>query len=153
MATTGEKLLAEFDSEMALTRGMLACVPDLYFAWAPHARSFTLGKLVNHLVVMPAWVAVVIHGMGKRPEESTSKADLLGTFDRNWTQGRKALAGASDAELTSPTRDPWGLGSREAVLRSRGLAHMIHHRGQLSVYLRLLDVPIPGMYGPSADIR
>lgn len=142
-------LLSEFDQEMANTRKILECVPADEFAWKPHEKSFTLGKLANHLAAMPSLAAAIVQGQAKRMPDTDSKAELLQAMEKNLALGRAALAGASDDHLAAilPALNM----TREAVLRSRLMSHMIHHRGQLTVYLRLLDVPVPGMYGPTAD--
>ena len=142
-------LLSEFDQEMANTRKILECVPEDKFAWTPHEKSSSLGKLANHLAAMPSLAAAIINGHAKRTPETNSKAELLEAFDKNLAAGREAIAGASDDHLAATV--PALNMTRMAVLRGRVMSHMIHHRGQLSVYLRLLDVAVPGMYGPSAD--
>ncbi|HEY6340570.1 MAG TPA: DinB family protein [Bryobacteraceae bacterium] len=146
-------LVEEFEEEMAATRKVLECVPEDKFTWKPHAKSFTLGKLANHVAVMPGVAVAIVNKRGSRPPDAESKAELLESFDKNVAFCREALAGSTDAQLAggilvTPTIEKplW------AVLRGRGfMNHLIHHRGQLTVYLRLLDVAIPGMYGPSAD--
>ena len=146
-------LLDEFDAEMAATRKMLECVPEDRFAWQPHEKAFPLGRLANHVAAMPGIAAVILKGRGAPPPKAESKAELLEIFDRNARACRETLEGLTEERLAgtilvTPTIEKplW------AVLRGRGLMnHMIHHRGQLSVYLRLLDVVVPGMYGPSAD--
>jgi uncharacterized damage-inducible protein DinB len=142
-------LLSEFDREMANTRKILVCVPEDKFSWKPHEKSSPLGTLANHLAAMPTFAAAVINGHAKRMPETASKAELLEALDKNIATGRDAIAGASDDALTAML--PAISMTREAVLRTRVMSHMIHHRGQLSVYLRLLNVTVPGMYGPSAD--
>jgi len=142
-------LLSEFDLEMANTRKILECVPEDRFLWAPHQKSSRLGELANHLAAMPCLATAVIDGSAKRMPDTDSKAGLLEVFDKNLAAARKAIAGTSDDHLAAAI-PAIGM-TRGAVLRSRVMSHMIHHRGQLSVYLRLLDVPVPGMYGPSAD--
>jgi uncharacterized damage-inducible protein DinB len=150
--TIGQTLLPEFDQEMANTRRMLECMPEEKFDWAPHSKSSTLGKLANHLAIIPAFAAMIVHGHGKRPTETKSKAELLAMLDANVAAGRTALAGVSDDHLltTVPVTAQLSM-PRTAILRMRVFSHLIHHRGQLSVYLRLLDSAVPGMYGPSAD--
>lgn len=146
-------LAAEFDTEMAATRRILERVPDNKFDWRPHEKSMTLGRLANHIAALPAVVEVVIRKRGSMPKELASTAELLAVFDRNVASGKEAIAGMSEAQLagdvlvTPEIRKPlW------EVLRGRGMMnHLLHHRGQLSVYLRLLGVAVPGMYGPSAD--
>jgi uncharacterized damage-inducible protein DinB len=150
--TISKSLLAEFDEEMGSTRKLLERVPEDKFGWKPYEKSFTLGKLASHVAVIPIFPSLLILRQGEKPAEATSKVELLEAFDRNAAAGREALAGASDDHLaklipvTSVLSKPLG-----AILRSKIMNHLIHHRGQLSVYLRLLDVTVPGMYGPSAD--
>jgi uncharacterized damage-inducible protein DinB len=145
-------LLSEFDEEMANTRRVLERLPEDKFAWRPHEKSFTLGKLANHLTAIPVVVAFIITGQGRKPSETVSKAELLDAFDKNIAAAREALAGASDDHLAKTINvTPVLAKTRLSALRGRVMNHMIHHRGQLTVYLRLLDVAVPGMYGPSAD--
>jgi uncharacterized damage-inducible protein DinB len=160
--STSETLLPQFDQEMANTRKLLECVPEDKFAWKPHEKSMTLGRLASHVAEMPQWAAMTVNTdkldltPDMKPFNAANKAELIEAFNSNVSAGREAIAGAGDEHLTKT----WTLlfqGNlmlsmpRIDVLRSTVMSHMIHHRGQLSVYLRLLDVPIPGMYGPSAD--
>jgi uncharacterized damage-inducible protein DinB len=146
-------LLAEIDQEMANTRRMLECVPEEKFAWKPHEKSSTLAKLANHLAAIPLGVAFVINGQGSKPSEAASKAHLLKAFDERASAVRAVLAEASEDRLAETIRvTPVLTKTRSSALKWM-MSHMIHHRGQLSVYLRLLDVPVPGMYGDSADER
>ncbi len=156
---TGE-LLREFDQEMATTRRLLERVPDAQGAWKPHAKSFPLGHLAQLVATMPGWITQLLTetrldlsaGPGYRLQ---STEDLLRQFDQHVAQARAAIAAAGPADLAVP----WSLTHGEAVLftapRSEVLRqtinHLVHHRGQLSVYLRLLDVPLPSIYGPTAD--
>jgi uncharacterized damage-inducible protein DinB len=150
--TIGQTLLPEFDLEMAKTRKILECVPEERFDWAPHAKSFTLGKLVNHIAVIPGFAAMIVHGQGKRTSEAKSKAELLALLEASIAAGRTALADVSDEHLLATVPVTTELSRPRAdILRMRVFSHMIHHRGQLSAYLRLLEVQVPGMYGPSAD--
>ena len=157
-----DSLLPEFDREMTTTRKVLERVPEDRFDWKPHARSFSLGALAAHVANLPTWGTETLAreeieiGDGQQPTAPPSKADLLATFDRNAAATRTALVGKSDAELLAR----WSLKRngrviftmpKAAVLRSLVFSHLIHHRGQLTVYLRLLDVPVPSIYGPSAD--
>jgi uncharacterized damage-inducible protein DinB len=150
--STVAALRAQFDEEMASTRKILERVPEDKFAWKPHKKSSTLGKLASHVAGLPAYTAVFIQGRGWKPPDAASKAQLLELFDKNAAACREALAGASEEQLN---KDIPGQPDRtkplRAVLQGRIMNHLIHHRGQLSVYLRLLDVAVPGMYGPSAD--
>jgi uncharacterized damage-inducible protein DinB len=142
-------LVVEFDREMAKTRRILERVPDDKFAWKPHEKSFVLGKLANHLAAMPALVAAVVRGKAKRMPDAVSQVELLEAFDKNLEVGREALVGADQEHIAAVV--PALNMTRAELLRERVMSHMIHHRGQLTVYLRLLDVPVPGMYGASAD--
>ena len=162
--TISELLLPEFDQEMASTRRVLERVPEEKFAWKPHAKSFSMGDLASHVVNMLAWTVDTMEKpefdlAGVTPEEmnkaAKSRAELLAWFDANASKARAALQ-KSDAEY----QVPWTLrkGSqvfftmpRYTCIRSFFLNHIIHHRAQLTVYLRENDVPVPGLYGPSAD--
>jgi uncharacterized damage-inducible protein DinB len=158
-----EMLLPEVDQEMAKTRQVLERVPEDQPEYRPHAKSMTLGRLAQHLAEIPAWgvraltlESFDIPATRGRGAVMTSRKELLGTFDANVGAVRQALAGASDETLgvkwalTHGGKPVFTL-PRFAVLRAMMISHTIHHRAQLGVYLRLLDVPIPGMYGPSAD--
>jgi uncharacterized damage-inducible protein DinB len=155
-STRGEKLatlLSEFDEEMVTTRRMLERVPEDKLAWKPHEKSATLAKLAGHIAAAPILPLLLITmRMGEKLSEVESKAKLLERFDKNLAAGRKALADADDGLLAKPIPVMPGVyKSLGYVIRSRAMNHLIHHRGQLSVYLRLLNVAVPGMYGPSAD--
>lgn len=160
--TISETLLPEFDQEIANTRKILDCVPEDKFAWKPHAKSMTLGRLASHVAEMPQWSLHTITEEkleltpDMKPFNAATKAELIETLDRNAAAARGAIAGASDEHLAKTWTLIYGgqpvfSMPRAVVLRSMVMSHMIHHRGQLSVYLRLNDVAIPGMYGPSAD--
>jgi uncharacterized damage-inducible protein DinB len=162
-----EALLPEFDHEMANTRKSLERAPEDKFGWKPHAKSPTLGWLATHLAMLPGWAVYTLEQDSldlappggpapAPPREAKSRAELLEMFDRNTSQARAAIAGASDQRLL----EPWSLlrgGTviltmpRTAVLRGFVMNHSIHHRAQLGVYLRLNDVAVPALYGPSAD--
>jgi len=143
--------LTEFDQEMSNTRRMLEQIPEEKFAWGPHEQSMTLGKLANHIAGMPVGMSFVLTGLGAKPEEAASKNALLEEFDTRTERARKALDAATEDRMNEMIL------VTPAVRKTRGsavrwfLSHMIHHRGQLSVYLRLLEVAVPGMYGASAD--
>jgi uncharacterized damage-inducible protein DinB len=157
-------LLPEFDQEMAGTRKSLERVPEGKTEWQPHPKSMTLGRLAGHLAELPTWVVETM----KRDELSldgqytpfisSSPKELLAMFDAKVAEARALIASASDADFMKP----WTLKVRGqtaftmpkvAVLRGMVMNHIIHHRGQLTVYLRLNDVPVPSLYGPSADER
>jgi uncharacterized damage-inducible protein DinB len=160
-----ESLLPEFDHEMANTRKTLERVPDERFDWKPHAKSSAMRALAGHLANLPSWGALAIGSDSfdmapggepvKTPALSSGK-DVLSTFDDNVAKTRSAIQSASDQDLFKP----WTLMSngktiltmpKIAILRSFVVNHMIHHRAQLGVYLRLNDLPVPSIYGPSAD--
>lgn len=159
-----DALLPEFDHEMAVTRKLLARAPMEDADWRPHPRSMSLGTLASHLVDIPGWMPVVLQrdrfDMGEEGDGATSKYTtteaLLADFDRNVSAARALIDAAGDAHLSQP----WSLEQngetlmtmpRIAVMRSFLFNHAIHHRGQLSVYLRLREVKVPSIYGPSAD--
>lgn len=158
-----DALLPEFDHEMTTTRKVLERVPEDKLDWKPHARSFSIGVLASHVASLPTWAVETLTrseidlGPDQRPPAVLpSRRELLATFDASAAAARAALAGRTDAELMamwSLKRSGRTLFSmpKAAVLRSFVLNHLIHHRGQLTVYLRLLDVPVPSIYGPSAD--
>jgi uncharacterized damage-inducible protein DinB len=157
-----EGLLAEFDHEMGTTRKLLERIGSANLAWKPHERSMSLGGLATHLSTIPQWGGTILNepsfdlaSVGPNVQEKTSHADILSAFDASTKQTR-AWLDKIDAELVSP----WTLkrGGQEmftmprvAAFRSFVLYHIVHHRGQLSVYLRLNGIPVPAIYGPSAD--
>ena len=159
-------LLGEFDMEMANTRKTLERVPDEKMGWTPHPKSFPLGTLARHLSDLPGWVTNTVNRddldlssfPGYPAPEDNRQKDLLANFDRNVGEARAALAAASDETMLgnwSLLRQGVKLMTlpRIAVVRSFAMNHIIHHRAQLGVYLRLLDIPVPSIYGPSADER
>jgi uncharacterized damage-inducible protein DinB len=160
--TISEMLLPEFDQEMASTRKILECVPEDKITWKPHEKSMTMGRLAGHVAEMPGWAAVTIQqeklelSPDQKPYTMTSKRELMETLDKNTADARKAIAGASDEHLGKTWSLIYGGQTvlsmpRAAILRGMVMSHMIHHRAQLGVYLRLNNIAIPGMYGPSAD--
>lgn len=161
-------LLAEWDHEMRTTRALLERIPADRGEWKPHRKSMALGQLAMHIANLPHWAEMTIRqeeydldppaGESRRAPDFTTTEALLEFFDRTRAAAREAIAGASDSDL----RLPWSLKNhgetvftlpRIAVLRSMVMNHIIHHRGQLTVYLRLNDIPLPAIYGPSADMR
>jgi uncharacterized damage-inducible protein DinB len=162
----GEALLPEFDQEMASTRRTLERVPEDKFDWKPHQKSMTLGRLATHLAELPGWAIATVEkesldlappgGVGFQPATARTRKEILALFDANIDAARTAISRAGDAHLVQP----WTLlvagnriftRPRLAVLRNSVLNHSIHHRAQLGVYLRLNNLPVPAIYGPSAD--
>jgi uncharacterized damage-inducible protein DinB len=162
---TSELLLEDFDVEMAGTRKTLERVPEGNADWKPHEKSFALGKLAMHVATLPVFAKYILEDEGmdmaapkhQREDMTFRTRDiLLATFDSNVNEARKALAAASDEELAA--KWPFRFGERMILDESRTKTfrlmffnHLIHHRAQLGVYLRLNDIPVPGLYGPSAD--
>jgi uncharacterized damage-inducible protein DinB len=157
-----EVFLPELDAEAANTRRILELVPENQFSYQPHQKSMTLGRLASHVAELPTWVKNTIDrdGLdlqpGTQPYLAASRAELLETFDKAVAEARQSIAGASDENLTgtwtfSYAGKPMFSNPRYVILRNFVLSHLIHHRAQLGVYLRLNDVEFPGMYGPSAD--
>ena len=158
-------LLADFDKEIANTRRMLEAIPDGRWDWKPHAKSMALGQLAGHVAEMLGWTEGMLGGdldfaaLGSsyRPFVATGRKELMETFEKGAARLLAALSGRSDAAL----RETWTMRKgpqvlmsmpRHAAVRANGLHHVIHHRGQLTVYLRLLGVPVPPTYGPTADM-
>jgi uncharacterized damage-inducible protein DinB len=157
-------LLPDFDHEMALTRHLLERLPDHAFAWRPHEMSYALGGLATHLAQLPRWGNWILDHdsydlaeSGKsRATEKGSRAEVLELFDAHVAGVRRGLVEKTEAELLatwSLKRDGHLLMSlpRLSALRYFLIHHMIHHRGQMTVYLRMQGVPLPPMYGPTAD--
>lgn len=159
-----EALLAEWDQEMVGTRKVLERIPDAQHGWAPHAKSMTLGKLGSHVATMGMWAEVTCgdevfdFATAKMPAAPATTAALVAQHDEWSARGRAAIAAMSDEAMLRS----WTLKNgthvmftrpRPVVLRSFVMNHLIHHRAQLTVYLRLLDIPVPGLYGPTADER
>ena len=162
--TIAELLLPEFDQEMASTRHVLARVPDESFAWKPHDKSFSMGDLASHVANLVSWTVetmdkteVDMAGIppGEMNRAARNRAALLATFDANVAKARAALQ-KPDADYFVP----WSLKNGAQVfftmprydcIRRFCLNHVVHHRAQLGVYLRLNNIAVPGVYGPSAD--
>jgi len=161
-----DSLLPEFDMEMDNTRRTLERVPDDKFSWKPHEKSGTLGWMATHIATIPQWAKITLEqdsldlalsgGSNFVPPKPANRKELLEVFDKNRSEARAALAAADDKTYGKS----WALlmGGKElfrepraAVLRRMVFNHMIHHRGQLTMYFRQLGVPVPGLYGPSAD--
>jgi len=157
-----DTLLAEFDHEMGTTRRLLERVPDVQLNWKPHEKSMTLGGLATHLSNLPNWGTTILtdasYDLAAGPPNLTqagSRADVLSHFDAAVAQTRAALD-KTDAELGARwtlrrgDQEMFSL-PRAAAFRTFVLYHIVHHRGQLSVYLRLNNIPVPSIYGPTAD--
>jgi uncharacterized damage-inducible protein DinB len=164
--TIGQMMLGEFDQEMQGTRKVLERCPDEKWNWKPHEKSGTVGWLAGHIATMPGWIGVTlttneldyapVDGPAYTPPKTDNRKELLAVFDQNVKEARAALSTVSDQEIMKP----WKLlaGGQEiftmprvACLRGMVLNHIIHHRAQLTVYFRLLNIAVPGLYGPSAD--
>ena len=161
-----QMLLPEFDNEMRTTRALLERVPEKEGAWKPHDKSRALGELAAHVANLPGLLPMVVTRTEFDPFDPENRAAmafhfttteaLLQRFDANISAARAALAGATDEEMgTTFTFKPGGKTifalPRIAAVRTLIMNHLIHHRGQLSVYLRERDVPLPSIYGPTAD--
>jgi uncharacterized damage-inducible protein DinB len=162
MAGIADALMQELEHEGATTRRVLERVPDGKLDWQPHTKSMTLGRLAHHISTVPGDVATIASvdefdfANFPRAEQPTTAAGMLESHDQSVAKAKAYLAGLDDASAMSMWKgtmggNPMMTMPRVAVIRNIMLNHWIHHRGQLSVYLRLLDVPVPSIYGPSAD--
>ncbi len=158
-----QSFMPEVNQEYANTRKILERVPLESFAWLPHEKSMTLERLATHVATLPQWITITlttndldISNGAYKPEKFTTREGILASFDKHVAAAKETLANTPDDVFMQP----WSLRRGEnilftmpkiAVLRSFALNHIIHHRAQLQVYLRLLNIPVPGMYGPSAD--
>jgi uncharacterized damage-inducible protein DinB len=158
-----DALLADIDHECAVTRRVMERIPAASLGWQPHEKSFSLGGLGTHLGQLPHWGTQILERPSYDLAVATGHAsgldsvsNILTTFDRHVAEVRKAVADRAEGELTTM----WSLTRgnetllvmpRAGALRTFFLHHLIHHRGQLTVYLRLLGVPLPAIYGPTAD--
>ncbi|MFN0121181.1 MAG: DinB family protein [Blastocatellia bacterium] len=166
MSMISESLLPEFDNEIATTRRVLERVPTDKFEYKPHDKSMSMVQLATHISNMLMWTVMTLKedsfdvappgGEPYHEEPAASSEALLKSFDSNAAVARAAIAEANDGQWM----ESWSLKSggnaimtmpRVAVIRGFVMNHVIHHRGQLSVYLRLNDIPVPSIYGPSAD--
>jgi len=156
----GQSMIAEFDQEMATTRRVLERVPSEKNTWKPHEKSFSIGHLAQLVARMPGWIPMTVNHSKLDLSQATpysyeTTAMLLDDFDRNVREARDALANVTDEQL----HQPWALtmGERQLMTLPRGVVlrqninHLVHHRGQMTVYLRLLGIPVPSVYGPTAD--
>jgi uncharacterized damage-inducible protein DinB len=164
--TYAETILPEFDHEMANTRKVLERIPDDKFDWRAHPKSNTIGWNANHLADLPHWIVATLTtpsldiapvGGERYPfPKQTSRQGILDLYDHNVAKAREALAAVTNEEIGQnwtllQAGNPIFTMPRAAVVRSVVLNHIIHHRAHLCVYLRLNDIPVPGMYGPSGE--
>lgn len=155
-------LIPEWENEIKITRRMLERVPFEKGDWKPHEKSFTLGRLSTHVAEIPGWLTMTLttneldFAAGGKPNKPATKEELIQLFETEAAKATALLLEATDENFSSN----WTLRNGEiiyftlpktVVVRNWVLNHIVHHRAQLSVYLRLLDVPVPGVYGPSAD--
>jgi uncharacterized damage-inducible protein DinB len=164
--TIGQSMLPEFDQEMQKTRKTLERVPDDKWNWKPHETSGTVGWLAGHIATLPDWATMTVKtdqldyapvgGPAYEPPKVENRTELLVAFDKGSAEARAALAAVSDQDIVKD----WTLLAggktvfsmpRIACIRGMVINHLIHHRAQLTVYFRLLRVPVPSLYGPSGD--
>ncbi|MBC7553045.1 MAG: hypothetical protein H7257_03600 [Taibaiella sp.] len=161
--TVNQALIAELQMESSNTRKLMERIPEGQNSWKNHEKSMALGNIVSHICELPGWITMTLNTseldlatMSYKPNIAETNSDLLAMFDNELNKAVEALGNAGDEEFSKM----WTLRRgnhimftmpKIAVIRSMALNHLYHHRGQLTVYLRLLDIPIPGMYGPSAD--
>jgi uncharacterized damage-inducible protein DinB len=156
-----DALLPEYDREMALTRRVIELMTDTHLAWRPQGQSCTLGELASHLAALPGWSLSIlehssfdVESFASQGEAAQSATAILEVFDRNVAAARAALAARTDSEYLArwtfrkEGRNVFSL-PKAAVIRTMVMNHMIHHRGELTVYLRFLGIAIPALYGPS----
>ena len=157
-----EALTQELEQEAITTRKMLSAVPSEKFNWQPHEKSMTVKRLATHIAELPTWIGMTLttdeldfERNPYKPEDVKNTAELLAYFEKSLEEGRNYLATAKEDQLDKP----WTLRSGKSIYSTEpkrdvlrmSLSQIIHHRAQLGVFLRLLNVPIPGSYGPSAD--
>lgn len=161
--TLGTAFLAELEQEAKVAREVLSRVPADKFDWKPHDKSMSFGKLASHVAEMIGWTGPTLDHpeldfakMDYKPFEPKNNEELLEFFDKNLAEASDVLKNMTDDRFI----EPWSLRNGETIyftmpkivaMRSFVMNHIVHHRGQLSVYLRLNDIPVPSMYGPSAD--
>ena len=157
-----QMFLQEMEQEAQTTRKMLERVPNDEYDWQPHKKSMNIKTLATHIADLPSWVTMALTTeeldfavTPYQPEDISNTTDLLSYFEKNYTDGMKHLAATNEAQLALP----WTLRNGDEIYMKmnkgevirHAISQTIHHRAQLGVYLRLLDIPIPGSYGPSAD--
>ena len=159
-----QSLLPEFDEEMKNTRKLLECVPDGKFDYQPHKKSMSLARLATHVAELPSWTTVTLDqevlemDPGFKPHIAETRKELLEIFDKGVAEARGKISAASDDDWSKT----WSFKMsgetiismpRSAVMRSMIMNHMVHHRAQLGVYLRLLEQPVPATFGATADSK
>ena len=157
-----ESLIREFEKEAITTRKMLSIIPSDKFEWRPHPKSMTVKSLATHIAELPTWIGMVLHtdeldfeSSPYTPVDLKNTNELVAYFEKCLEDGRKQLATAREDQMDKP----WTLRSGKTIYSTEPkrdvlrmtVSQIIHHRAQLGVFLRLLNVPIPGSYGPSAD--
>jgi uncharacterized damage-inducible protein DinB len=157
-----EILLKEIEQEAQTTRKMLSIIPNDKYDWQPHPKSMTIKRLATHIAELPGWITMGITtdeldfaANAYKPEDISNTADLLEFFEKSFADGKAHLAETNEAKLA----EPWVLRNGDHIILKQNkydtvrvsISQTIHHRAQLGVYLRLLNIPIPGSYGPSAD--
>lgn len=154
--------LKEMDQEALITRKMLACIPDDKYSWKPHDKSMTIEQLSTHIAELPAWVSMTINtseldfaANPYEPKSVTSTKQLLELFETSLAEGRSQLEKTKEEQLMDTWtlrngKDIYNVSAKHQVVRMT-FNQITHHRAQLGVFLRLLNIPIPGSYGPSAD--
>jgi len=157
-----ELLLSEFDQEAQITRKMLSLVPKQKFDWAPHEKSMKMKALASHIAELPSWIKLGIEtdelDFATAPYEPAiieETADILALFEKSYNEGKTSLSRITEEDL----KGRWLLRTAETIhadmskyeIIRHSFSQIIHHRAQLGVYLRLLNIPIPGSYGPTAD--
>jgi uncharacterized damage-inducible protein DinB len=155
-------LVKEMDQEVVTTRKMLALVPIDKFGWKPHAKSMTMEQLAVHIAEIPAWVSLVLHtteidfeAQPYKPTPVASNKELLNLLEKSVAEGKSALKNANEKSFDETWTIRMGKNILSNTSKAESIRHAycqtVHHRAQLGVYLRLLDIAIPGSYGPSAD--
>lgn len=158
-----QAFIGELQHEAASTRKLLERIPNEQFAWQPHQKSMPLGRLATHIAELPGWITMTLNtnelnwdNFEYKPPVINSREDMVTLLDKNVTDAIEALKNATDEEMMKPWAMKRGGQTlmempKVSVIRTMAMNHLIHHRGQLTVYLRENDVPLPGIYGPTAD--
>ena len=162
--TISETLIADYEAQLAATRRLLEAAPQDRYDWKPHDKSMSLGQLASHIAEAASWHASLLEDVFDfdammaeyKPFEAADQAELLAAFDGNAAEFTQAIAGKDDTFMSAAWTGIVGgeermKGARHSMMRNFLLDHLYHHRGQLTVYLRLLDVPVPPSMGPTAD--